>query len=57
MLVWLVESAVLTSPLVKWPVAKDISRVAASPCLPEAFTTGVRDLYDRSFRAAVHDRW
>src|SRR5271166_6273515 len=38
-LVWLVESAVLTAPLVNSPVAKDISSSAASPCLPEALTT------------------
>src|ERR1700758_2326212 len=38
-LVWLVESAVLTAPSVKAPVAKDFSRYAASPCLPEALTT------------------
>lgn len=25
--------------------------------LPPAFLDGVRELYDRSFRAAVHDRW
>ena len=27
------------------------------PRLSQAFTTAVTELYDREFRAAVHDRW
>ncbi|TQL47193.1 aryl-alcohol dehydrogenase-like predicted oxidoreductase [Homoserinimonas aerilata] len=37
--------------------ARSNSRAGDVPQLSEGFTAGVRDIYDRRFRAAVHPRW
>jgi len=37
--------------------ARSNAAAAALPALSDAFTAGVRDLYDTWFRAAIHDRW
>jgi aryl-alcohol dehydrogenase-like predicted oxidoreductase len=37
--------------------ARSNAAAATLPPLSEAFRAGVQDLYDRRFRAAIHDRW
>ncbi|MDQ1529919.1 MAG: hypothetical protein QOE37_24, partial [Microbacteriaceae bacterium] len=37
--------------------ARSNAAAARVPALSPEFDRAVRDLYDRSFRAAVHDRW
>ncbi|MES2094650.1 MAG: aldo/keto reductase [Actinomycetota bacterium] len=37
--------------------AKSNAAAGAVPRLSQAFTEAVKELYDREFRAAVHDRW
>jgi aryl-alcohol dehydrogenase-like predicted oxidoreductase len=45
------------------PGARNVDQAASNaaagevPKLSDGFTDGVVDLYDRYFRAAVHDRW
>ncbi len=37
--------------------ARSNAEAGALPALSDAFTAGVRDLYDTWFRPAIHDRW
>jgi aryl-alcohol dehydrogenase-like predicted oxidoreductase len=37
--------------------ARSNAAAASLPALSDAFTAGVRDLYDTWFRAAIHERW
>ncbi|MDQ1513107.1 MAG: hypothetical protein QOC59_949 [Microbacteriaceae bacterium] len=59
-LAWIVQLPGVTSVI---PGARSVqqarSNAAAAlvPALPDAFRDGVQELYDRYFRAAVHDRW
>ncbi|NEE07838.1 aldo/keto reductase, partial [Streptomyces sp. SID7499] len=57
---WIIQQPGVTSVI---PGARSVEQAranaaaAALPPLPQATLDAVRDLYDRSIRAEVHDRW
>lgn len=58
-LAWIVQQPGVTSVI---PGARSSAQVVANAAagavvLPESFDATARDIYDRYFRAAVHDRW
>jgi aryl-alcohol dehydrogenase-like predicted oxidoreductase len=58
-LAWILRQPGVTSVI---PGARSAAQVAANAAaatvaLPDSFDSAARDLYDRYFRAAVHDRW
>lgn len=59
-LAWVWQQAGVTTVI---PGARNAAQARANAAagdadpLPPAFLDGVRDLYDRHFRAAIHDRW
>jgi aryl-alcohol dehydrogenase-like predicted oxidoreductase len=59
-LAWLAQLDGVTTVI---PGARSVEQAAANasagsvPALPAEFSASVRDLYDRSFREAVHGRW
>ena len=59
-LAWVVQQPGVTTAI---PGARSVEQAranaaaAAVPPLPEAFLTGVSDLYDRHLRSSIHPRW
>ena len=59
-LAWVIQQPGVTAVI---PGARSIDQVRANAAaaevgaLSESFMTGVRELYDRKFRAQIHDRW
>jgi aryl-alcohol dehydrogenase-like predicted oxidoreductase len=59
-LAWVVQQPGVTTVI---PGARNVAQATANaaagglPALPDAVVAGVRSIYDRHLRAAIHDRW